>query len=126
MNKPTRQLLVIADKTFRITVPADAKITFGPWSPPKGQNYDVARNIEMGGTLRIYDEKNVIAVFSKVVSYRDVALPYAEQVAKEEGATIWKDDETGYVREHKVSSRNEWIEPKLVTNGKRAKAAKPF
>jgi len=31
-----RQLLVFGEKTFKIEVPDDAKITYGPWSPKKG------------------------------------------------------------------------------------------
>ena len=123
MNKlKTRQLLVTADKTFKITVPAESKITFGPWSPPKktGDQFPVERNINHGGTLRIYDGPHVIAVFSNVTGYRDLSLEYAEMVAKEEGATIWKSDQNGYQREDKVSRQHEFIsQPQLITNGKR-------
>jgi len=109
-----RQLLVFGDKTFRITIPEDAKVTFGPWSPPKR---DEQRWGEEGkqGTLRVYGrtKEDVLAVFAGVRGFRDLSIGYAEEVAKEEGATIWKDDEQGYVRESKVSRKNEWVTPEL-------------
>ena len=109
-----RQLLVIGDTTFRITIPDDAKVTFGPWSPP-GKNRQFGEE-ERRGTLRIYQgsKDNIIACFSRVLSFRDLSMQYAEQVAKEEGATLWKDDEQGYVRESKVQRSHEWVEPKLL------------
>ena len=105
------EVIQTGDKKFRITIPDDSKVTFGPWSPPKNNNlYEVTHAT---GTLRIYKgtKDNIIACYSDVVSFRDLSLGYAEQVAKEEGATIWKDDEKGYVREHKVSVQREWVNP---------------
>lgn len=107
-----RQLLVFGDKTFKIEIPDDAKITFGPWSPPtKGQDsigwHQSGRST---GTLRIYQgsKENIVALFAGVTGFRDLSLSYAEQVAVEEGASIWRDDEEGYVREDKVSRRRGW------------------
>jgi hypothetical protein len=68
------------------------------------------------GTLRIYQgsKENIIAVFAGVRGFRDLSLQYAEEVAKEEGATIWKSDEHGYMREDRVQRRNEWVEPTAI------------
>ncbi len=116
----SKQLLVFGEKTFKITVPDDAKITFGPWSPPKDARFD--NREDKRGTLRIYQgsKEHIIAVFSGVLGFRDLTMPYSEQVAKEEGATIWKDDQEGYVRESKLKRTQEWIEPRLpaLSNGK--------
>lgn len=104
-----RQILVQGDKTFRITVPDDAKITYGPFSPPtKGSPYGGDRSI---GTLRVYlgTEKNIIACFTGVAGFRDLSLDYAEQVTKEEGATIWNSDKDGYKREEKVTRSKDWV-----------------
>lgn len=104
-----RTLLVTGDKTFKLDIPDDAKLTFGPWSPPKkngGFGPDGAK-----GTLRVYQgtKENIIACFSGVESFREIsAVGYAEQVAKEEGATVWKSDHEGYVREEKVTRKHEW------------------
>lgn len=109
-----KELLVFGEKTFKITVPDGAKITFGPWSPPteKARYEPSPRN----GTLRIYEgsksTENIIAVFSGVSGFRDISLGYAEEVAREEGAIIWKSDEKGYTREDKHSSAREWVVPK--------------
>lgn len=107
-----KTLLVFGKKTFKITVPDDAKITFGPFSPPTKQGgYDT--NLQRAvGTLRIYGKtkEHVIAVFSGVEGFRDLSLDYSEMVAKEEGATIWKSDQHGYEREEKISRKNEWVD----------------
>lgn len=106
----TKQLLVFGEKTFKVTVPTGAKVTFGPWSPPnkKGDWSEGSKK----GTLRIYGTKkdNILACFTGVEGFRDLDLGYAEQVAKEEGATIWKDDEKGYQREDKVKVVKEWVD----------------
>ncbi len=114
-----RKLLVFGQKTFKITVPAGARVTFGPWSPPSAEskNYGTSDRA-LVGTLRVYHgasrtTENVIAVFSGVTGFRDLSIGYAEQVAREEGATIWKDDENGYVREEKVKREQAWITPQL-------------
>lgn len=121
-----RQLLVFGEKTFKITIPDDAKVTFGPWSPPsaKGIGWD---SESKKGTLRIYQgtEKNILACFAGVNGFRDLSLSYSEEVVKEEGATIWKDDQEGYVREDRVSSTKEWTDdPALLAAPKKGKAKK--
>ena len=113
-----KQLLVIChDKTFKIAVPDDAKLTFGPWAPPqkKSGGWNGGSEYKPNGTLRVYQgsKENILACFSDVVSFRDLSMEYAEQVAKEEGATIWKSDHEGYVREDKISRKKEWVNPQL-------------
>lgn len=54
--------------------------------------------------------------------FRELSLQYAEEVAREEGATIWKDDEHGYVRENKMAVTREWVSPQLPPVKKRGKA----
>lgn len=120
----TRQLLVFGDKTFKINVPIESKITFAPFSPPRAND---ARGYGGGerssvGTLRVYaegNEKKIIAVFAGVRGFRDLSLDYIEEVAKEEGATIWKSDEKGYMREDKIKRTNEWVAPSVpaITSG---------
>lgn len=111
-----KQLLVFGEKTFRINVPDNAKITFGPFSPPV-KNHGGFRDgrYDPTGTLRIYQgtKENIVACFAGVTGFRDLSLGYAEQVAKEEGATLWKDDEQGYVRENRVSVQKHWVDPQL-------------
>ena len=113
----SKQLLVFGYKTFKITVPDDAKITFGPWSPPSGEGKYSMSDKALSGTLRIYENhkagSSILAVFSGVSGYRDLSMGYAEQVAREEGAVIWKDDEEGYVREDKIKREKAWITPAL-------------
>lgn len=107
-----KQLLVFGETTFKITVPDNAKITFGPWSPPIKGEFRGDREA-LKGTLRIYEgsKDNILACFAGITGFRDLSLQYAEQVAKEEGAIIWKDDKDGYTREEKIKRSEDWIEP---------------
>ncbi len=124
-----RKLLVFGEKTFKISIPDEAKITFGPWSPPSAgvKAYDSPK--ALSGTLRVYENAktgaSVLAVFSGVNGYRDLSLGYAEEVAKEEGATLWKSDEHGYEREERVSAKTQWVDSaKLLGEGKKKRGKK--
>lgn len=110
-ERTPRQLLVFGQKTFKINIPADARVTFGPWSPPGAgeKSYQVTEK-SLVGTLRVYAGKTetVLAVFSGVTGFRDLSIEYAEEVAREEGAIIWKSDQNGYEREEKVKRETTW------------------
>ena len=110
MTTKIKQLLVFGEKPFKVTIPADAKITFGPWSPPT-KGFDGNRE-SLKGTLRIYQgtKDNIIGCFSGVTGFRDLSMDYSEQIAKEEGAVIWKNDKEGYQREEKVKRATEWVD----------------
>lgn len=119
-----RQILVFGSKTFKITVPDYAQLTFGPFSPPpargsKGFQSEGYGPSDKAGTLRVYGKtkQDILAVFSQVNGFRDLTLGYAEEVAKEEGAVIWKDDEKGYLREDKVSRQKQWVEERPLLDG---------
>lgn len=121
-----RELLVYGEKTFKIKVPTEAKITFGPWSPPSaGTKYVDRSDKSLSGTLRVYESAkagaSVLAVFSGVGGYRDTSMDYEEEVAREEGAVIWKSDKNGYKREEKVSRETDWEAPQLGAGKKRGK-----
>ena len=113
----SREILVTSDrgKNFKISVPDNAKITFGPWSPPTGEGRYQATEKGLNGTLRVYESAksgaSILAVFSGVTGFRDANLDYAEEVTREEGAIIWKSDKKGYSREEKVNRSSEWTDP---------------
>jgi len=111
-----RTLLICnGDKKFKVTIPKSSQLTFGPWAPPTKKGDWGGREERATGTLRVYGKTKtqLLAVFSPVTSFRDITLGYAEEVAREEGATIWKDDEKGYTREDKVSRQKAWVAPQL-------------
>jgi hypothetical protein len=114
-----KTILVTGEKTFRIQVPDDARMTFGPFSPPaKGGGYQPDK---LAGTLRIYKgagTTNILAVFSNVTSFRDISIEYEEQVAREEGAVLWKSDKDGYKREEKVKRSVDWVPELPAGNAK--------
>lgn len=110
-----REILVQQDgkKEFKITVPDEAKITFGPFSPPNSADGQTYRNsMKAVGTLRVYlgSKENIIGVWTGVESFRDISnIEYSEKVAVEEGAKIWKSDKNGYEREEKTSVKYDWV-----------------
>ena len=115
----SRELLVFGHKTFKIGIPDEAKVTFGPWSPPTGEGkYQSVSEKALNGTLRVYETAksgaSVLAVFSGVTGYRDTSLDYTEEIAREEGAIIWKSDKDGYKREEKVSRKTDWLDPQIT------------
>jgi len=126
MADEVRELLVFGEKTFRVKVPPDAKITFGPFSPPTGQRDNWMASGKAVGTLRIYKgtKDNIIGCFSNVTGFRDLSMEYAEEVAREEGAVIWKSDKDGYQREEKVQRASDWVEPVQITNGAKKPATR--
>ena len=116
-----RTFLVEGDKTFKIGVPDETKITFGPWSPPRDPTSKYGGD-EGGkrGTLRVYQgsKENILACFSGVKSFRDLSVTYTELIAKEEGAVIWKSDDKGYEREEKITRDQQWAEVPAIAPGK--------
>jgi len=110
----SRVILVQADKRFRLTIPDDAVLSFGPWSPPKDNGRYEGGPGDRRGTLRVYagaDKKEILGVFSGVISFRDVErLGYAEEIFRESGQVIWNDAEGGLMRESKVSRTTEWTD----------------
>jgi hypothetical protein len=116
-----RELLVFANKNFKISIPDEAKVTFGPWSPGTGEGKYQMSDKALNGTLRVYETAktgaSILAVFSGVTGFRDTGLEYAEEVAREEGAVIWKSDQDGYRREEKVSQKRTWVVPEITAEG---------
>lgn len=121
-----KKLLVIGAKNFKIDIPDDAKVTFGPFSPPRSKGNGYTDASKLAGTLRIYrgSKDNIIACFTEVYGFRDLSMGYMEEVAKEEGATIWKSDDKGYQREEKVVRDSTWVDPIGAITHEPAKRAK--
>ena len=120
----TRTLLVEGKKTLRVKIPDDARVTFGPFSPPSGEaKYGGEKALV--GTLRVYDGKgaaakqSILAVFTDVRGFRDLeSIEYEEQVATEEVRTVWKSDQNGYSSEVNGKTEKAWVaDPALITDG---------
>jgi len=114
-----KTIIVFGEKTFKISVPDESRVSFGPWSPPTGEGRYQASERALSGTLRVYEgrskESSILAVFSGVSGFRDTSLDFSEEVAREEGAIIWKSDSKGYEREEKVKRVAEWTDGLLPT-----------
>jgi hypothetical protein len=110
-----RQILVLGEKKFKLSIPDDAELTFGPWSPPKNDERQAWAQDAKRGTLRVYTakKKDILAVFSGVAGFRDLSIGYAEEALVQKGETIWHDDDQGYHRESKSHGEKKWTVPEL-------------
>ena len=111
----TRTLLVEGKKTLRVKIPDDARVTFGPFSPPTADT-KYGGEKALVGTLRVYDGKgaaakqSILAVFTDVRGFRDLeSIEYEEQVATEEVRTVWKSDQNGYTSEVNGTTEKNWV-----------------
>lgn len=80
----TRTILVFrANKpNFTVDIPEGARLSFGPWTPPRAEGKYGREEKSQAGTLRIYEKStaasSILAVFSDVEGYRDLSLNYSE------------------------------------------------
>src|SRR5665213_4551476 len=72
-----RRILVQGAKNFVLEIPADIRLTFGPWSPPRDRERQYGDKA-LTGTLRLYrgttTAQNIVAMYSGVESFRDLDL----------------------------------------------------
>jgi len=81
-----RTVQVYGAKDFKIEVPDEAELTFGPFSPPgTGGGY---RSGTPYGTLRVYRKigkaKQIIGCFSQVTSFHDVEVQMVVQKTEQQ------------------------------------------
>jgi ATP/maltotriose-dependent transcriptional regulator MalT len=96
MAEPATRTLLVQDKNgrFKLTIPADAKVTFSSVNP-SSRDYDKA--------LRIYqNEKQQLACFVNVQWFRDLSLIVEREVIEEDGKTMWTNDEDNEVSQRSV------------------------
>lgn len=99
----TRTLLVEEQngKKFKITIPADYKVTFGSSNGNRGMT-----GAYEGNQLRIYEaESKQRACFVGVKSFRDLSLELTRLVVSEDGSSTWSDDGEGNVAKTMKASR---------------------
>lgn len=118
--------LLIKDGTgeFKVTVPDGAKLTFGPDVPFEGK---AERQFgQRSYSLRVYEDQskaNLIACFNNVAWFRDIAIPHARLVIREEGKSLWKSDEDGYEVQQSATRTAEFVDSaKLLGTGTTVKA----
>ena len=88
-----------AQGTFRITIPADYKVTFSGFN--QGGKYP-----DGTAALRIYEAENKQrACFKGVYSFFDVSLPIEREVIEEFGETTWVSGPDGFQKAEKVSRK---------------------
>ena len=99
MNEERTLLVTDNQGQFKITIPADWKVTFGT----AGGN----RNGYDDRELRIYEsDKKQRACFTGVRSFRDLSLPLFRLIESESGEMTWEDDGEGNRLAKKATKRN--------------------
>lgn len=111
---PRTLMLSTTDGDYRISIPAGARVTFGPAVPYAPKNTYEHR--QEGYSLRVYENsknESLMAVFSGVKNFRDIAIPHAKLIVREAGKSVWKSDEEGYKVENEVKRSKKWADPLL-------------
>jgi len=99
-----KRTLLVKDHSgwFRITVPLEARITFGPM---------MAKGFGGELTLRIYEkETRQLAAFVGVETFRDLGLPLERLVVSESGEHTWNIDENGETETRKVKRARRFVD----------------
>lgn len=104
----TRTLLIERQGLGRIklTIPANAKVTFGAFAPGSKGSYG-----DLSATLRIYvgTQNNQIAVIRNVISFRDLSLAYEEEKVRKNGESTWHKSEHGSDYSESEIIDKEWV-----------------
>jgi len=105
------------DGDFRIQIPDDATVTFGPTIPytPKEGRFGGGNHY----SVRVYEghsKDKLLAVFAGVQHFRDQVIPVERLVVRESGKSLWKSDEGGYHAETEVKHSSFWGDD-LVKDG---------
>lgn len=104
-----RVLLVKTVKgEFKVTIPGDAKITFGPaFRNHKESGFNAVAEY----ALRIYQgsKENLLAVFTEVRGFQDINIPIERKVVSEAGKTLWRSDEGGYSVTSSVKKKETFV-----------------
>lgn len=98
-SEATRTLLVQKGKgeQFRITIPADCKVTFSKVIPQGDRSFEATY------ALRIYKtESQQLAVFCGVTGFRDLSLRFEREVVTESGEVTWEQGEDGFTQRKQV------------------------
>ncbi|HSN67891.1 MAG TPA: hypothetical protein VLV48_01510 [Thermoanaerobaculia bacterium] len=107
----TKRVLLVKDNDgeFKVEIPEDAKLTFGP-AVPYARKPGYNPETPQGYALRLYrgTKENLIAVFNGVHWFRDVTLPVSRLVIREAGKSVWKSDESGYEVQSSVKRDAQW------------------
>ena len=101
MSAADERTLLVKDRQgeFKITIPADFKVTFGTPVGNRGNDYN-------GRELRIYEAgEKQRACFTEVQWFRDLSIPLVRRVVSTSGETTWEDDGQGNVTQKQTRRR---------------------
>lgn len=110
----TTYLIKATDGEFQLTVPSAWKVTFGAMQPGKGGGFD-GYDGRRGWTLRFYEAENKQrAVFTNVLSFRDLGLPLTRKVVRTDAETRVSESEDGRVASSVEDREVVWVADETV------------
>ena len=100
----------------RITVPDTYKVTFGAVVPGSAKSAGSSYN-SGGWGLRIWESADKQrAVFSDVVSFRDLSIPLEIAAVREFGTERWRRDDGSYTGKKAATVEKQWMPVDEVTD----------
>lgn len=96
--------IVTTEGRLRMEIDESWKVTYGPVSQGKGYGSENA--------LRIYEDaakERQRAVFTNVISFRDLSIPVQRLVIRERGKEKWSVDENGRRRISSTQYETKWV-----------------
>jgi hypothetical protein len=107
----TRTLHVTTKREeFRITIPASCKVTFGPIFTSSTRRNNSYSEGGAPTALRIYEANDKQrAVFTDVLTFRDLSYPLERKVAAVKERAVWEDDGRGFRQERSGTRVDKWL-----------------
>lgn len=97
--------IVTSDSKLRIEIPEEWKITFGPVSIGAKGSYG---NSPLA--LRVYEsDTKQRAIFTNVLSFRDLSIPVKRQMIKRSGSDAWETDNNGSKSNSQDVIERSWV-----------------
>lgn len=99
--------IVTTEGRMRMTIPEAWKVTYSAVNPGKG-GYAAGEN-----ALRVYEDagkEKQRAIFTNVISFRDLSIPVQRLIVREKGKDEWKVNENGRQRISSVKFDTRWVD----------------
>lgn len=110
--------IITTDRRFRISIPEDWKVTFGPLAiAAKGAGYGQANPI----ALRVYEsDTKQRGVFINVISFRDMSMTTKVAAVRQKGEAAWQADTPTVYRANlrgvkESDLERAWVDEEMLT-----------
>lgn len=106
--------VITSSQTFRITVPAAARVSYAPVISAAG------KSAYGGNALRVWLGTKAtevqLALFNNVISFRDVSMTILVRAVRKYGTEEWIEDDGSWTGEKAALVESGWINPDEIKN----------